>query len=557
MEGKDNPSGWAKDSQWLWQEKLRRQEMRERVERGAGRGLAAHYPRPGVVPEVVPGPRLLEVKEEMEERRNRQQEEEVVEAKIRSLEDQERQREEERKTIRMTEGESEEDLEEGEWIKGADGIMRKFTRQELKRQKEESELLMKLIKRRKVLTELRRIRRWGSDQEALSRLRTEVGDDNLEWLAVQERRMDDGELSEGSLTPVEEETEGSESELSEGESEELEGAVGGVLEPWEIEERRIRERQREISRPVAVVKPKRGRCSNLRGDVDENDLNDELRAEWDRMERARIGREERRAAGEEVDSIEEEEGLIWNLWVESGAAERFDRVREARRIEEAQRDDRVFGLVESLRDSNRRQWEAMMRGDEQDWWEPIRRTWVPNVHVKERNARREGLVRQARAEWKRVQRERAGNRVIVAGETDEELEVRQIASLMAGDDNDWWDESQECWVPNRIGGAGMDQDRVREILRERILGWSDEITEDWVAVYGGEGLRRARRRGVTWQQIREMLVGQRSMDDDGEPEQAEVDQGSEAWEAIIRQAEENEKKRREDRERDDNEGGEG
>ena len=54
-----------------------------------------------------------------------------------------------------------------------------------------------------------------------------------------------------------------------------------------------------------------------------------------------------------------------------------------------------------------------------------------------------------------------------------------------------------------------------------------------------------------------MLVGQRSMDDDGELERAEVDQGSEAWEAIIRQAEENEKKRREDRERDDNEGGEG
>src|SRR6266516_7826650 len=59
-------------------------------EKGAGRGLAAHYPRPGVVPEVVPGPRLLEVREEMEERRNRRQEEEVVETRIRSLEDQER-----------------------------------------------------------------------------------------------------------------------------------------------------------------------------------------------------------------------------------------------------------------------------------------------------------------------------------------------------------------------------------------------------------------------------------------------------------------------------------
>src|SRR6266516_6860283 len=128
---------------------------------------------------------------------------------------------------------------------------------------------------------------------------------------------------------------------------------------------------------------------------------------------------------------------------------------------------------------------------------------------------------------------------------------------MAGDDNYWWDESQECWVPKRVGGAGMDQDRVREILRERILGWSDEITEDWVAVYGGEGLRRARRRGTTWQQIREMLVGQRNMDDDGELEQAEVDQGSEDWEELIRQAEVNERKRREDRERDDNEGGEG
>src|SRR6266516_4137334 len=106
MEGKDNPGRWAKDSQWLWQEKLRRQEMRKKEEKpagfvrvawssevrekGAGRGLAAHYPRPGVVPEVVPGPRLLDVREEMEERRNRRQEEEVVEAKIRSLEDQER-----------------------------------------------------------------------------------------------------------------------------------------------------------------------------------------------------------------------------------------------------------------------------------------------------------------------------------------------------------------------------------------------------------------------------------------------------------------------------------
>src|SRR6266516_1643552 len=214
-------------------------------EKGVGRGLAAHYPRVGVVPEAVPGPRLLEVREEMEERRNRRQEEEVVEARVRHLEDQERQREEERKIVRMTEGESEEDLESGEWIQGADGIMRKFNRRELERRKEESELLLKIIKRRKLLKELRRIRRWGSDQEALGKLRNEVGDDNLEWLAVQERRMDAGELSEGSLSPVEEETEGSEDELSEGESEELEGAVGGVLEPWEIEERRIRERQRE------------------------------------------------------------------------------------------------------------------------------------------------------------------------------------------------------------------------------------------------------------------------------------------------------------------------
>ncbi len=195
--------------------------------------------------------------------------------------------------------------------------MRKFSRRELERQKEEAELLSKIIKRRRLLRELRRIRRWGSDQEALSRLRMEVGDDNMEWLTVQERRMDAGELSEGSLTPVEEETEGSESEQSERESEELEGAVGGVLKPWEIEERRTRERQRETSKPVGVVKPKRGRCGNLRGDVDENDLNDELRGEWDRMERARIRREERRAAGEEVDSTEEEEGIIWNLWVES------------------------------------------------------------------------------------------------------------------------------------------------------------------------------------------------------------------------------------------------
>ena len=225
-------------------------------ERGAGRGLAAHYPRVGVVPEVVPGPRLLEVREEMEERRNRQQEEEVVEAKIRYLEDQERQREEERTNVRMSEGENKEDLENGEWIQGADGIMRKFSRRELERQKEEAELLSKIIKRRRLLKELRRIRRWGGDQEALSRLRTEVGDDNLEWLAVQERRMDAGELSEGSLTPVEEETEESESEQSGRESEELEGAVGGVLEPWEVEERRVRERQRETSKPVGVVKPK-------------------------------------------------------------------------------------------------------------------------------------------------------------------------------------------------------------------------------------------------------------------------------------------------------------
>src|SRR6266516_489466 len=254
MEGKDNPGGWAKDSQWLWQEKLRRQEMRERVargeeieglwrdeddeiyvwirvrgrmvwaryregpewdelcikyvemkkkeekpagfvrvawssevrEKGVGRGLAAHYPRVGVVPEAVPGPRLLEVREEMEERRNRRQEEEVVEARVRHLEDQERQREEERKIDRMTEGESEEDLERGEWIQGIDGIMRKFNRRELERRKEESELLLKIIKRRKLLKELRRIRRWGSDQEALGKLRNEVGDDNLEWLAVQE-----------------------------------------------------------------------------------------------------------------------------------------------------------------------------------------------------------------------------------------------------------------------------------------------------------------------------------------------------------------------------------
>src|SRR6266516_2612563 len=228
MEGKDNPSGWAKDSQWLWQEKLRRQEMRERVargeeieglwrdeddeiyvwirvrgrmvwaryregpewdelcrkyveirkkgeekparfvrvawssevrEKGAGRGLAAHYPRPGVVPEVVPGPRLLEVREEMEARRKKQREEEVVEAQIRFLEDQERRREEERKIVRLTEGESEEDLESGEWIEEADGILRKFSRRELERQKEESELLLKIIKRRKLLKELRRIRR--------------------------------------------------------------------------------------------------------------------------------------------------------------------------------------------------------------------------------------------------------------------------------------------------------------------------------------------------------------------------------------------------------------
>src|SRR6266516_991020 len=131
-------------------------------EKGAGRGLAAHYPRVGVVPEVVPGPRFLEVREEMEERRKRQQEEEIVEEKIRYLEDQERQREEERKTVRMDEGEREEDLESGEWIQGADGIMRKFSRRELERQKEEAELISKIIKRRRLLKELRRIRRWGS-----------------------------------------------------------------------------------------------------------------------------------------------------------------------------------------------------------------------------------------------------------------------------------------------------------------------------------------------------------------------------------------------------------
>src|SRR6266516_3704455 len=324
------------------------------------------------------------------------------------------------------------------------------------------------------------------------------------------------------------------------ESPELEGAVGGVLYDWEREESEIRARRGESGKITARVEPvrKRGEEAEWIADWTEEEIEEWALDHW--TDEARVMRRHGFTWREIGDIIGEQlEFIRWDRvsWIRRGGSHEDITLRlgEGNVFMGAGYDEEEVRRVVGNRfreEGNR--WRQLGMS----WAEVGTLLWARFVRQGEENRR----------EWELRQRELAGDRVFREGESGEELAMRQLDSLLEGDRGDWWDPMGGRWVPNMVLEQRIAQEEEGEenavwidewrelgllikkqeewLRKEAILRWTDEHTEHWLRMCGGERFERARRNGATWQDIRDMLVNEWTESD--EEEAVEREEGRES-----------------------------
>ncbi len=197
--------------------------------------------------------------------------------------------------------------------------------------------------------------------------------------------------------------------------------------------------------------------------------------------------------------------LLWARFVRQGEENR-------REWELAQRElagERVFREDEPEEELAMRQLDALLEGDRGDWWDPMEGRWMPNMVLERRLAQEE---------------EGEENSVWIDEWRDEDIEswVREYWSVEAERmrrEGASWSEVGEMVMKQyeERGELGLLIRKQEEWLRrERILSWTDEQTENWMRMCGGERFERARRNGATWRDIRDMLVNEWTESDEEE-----------------------------------------
>src|SRR6266516_784388 len=355
------------------------------------------------------------------------------------------------------------------------------------------------------------------------------------------------------------------------ESPELEGAVGGVLYDWEREESEIRARKGESSKITARVGPvrKRGEEAEWIADWTDEEIEGWALDHW--TEEARMMRRHGFTWREIGDTIGEQLEIIrWDRvsWIRRGGSHEDITLRIG--------EGNVFMGAGYDEEEVRRIVGNRFR-EEGTRWRQLGMSWVEVGTLLWARFVRQG--EENRREWELAQRELAGDRVFREDESEEDLAMRQLDILLEGDRGDWWDPMEGRWVPNMVLEQRLAQEEegeenavwidewkdedieswVREywsveaekmrregaswsevgemvmrqyeergelgllirkqeewLRRERILSWTDEQTEKWMRMCGGERFERARRKGATWRDIRDMLVNEWTESDEEE-----------------------------------------